>query len=196
MKNSKFILKEGHKKIAITLVVAIFLSVFGFECLNVLAYILTFILLYIYRVPNRYIYSNTESVLAPMDAKIIAIDNKQGKTKIYCQVGLWDSHILRAPVGGEMKIKKYQHGLNLNPNCYKASLLNEQLLIKFDNVKLKVISGFCNSEITYSKNENVTQGEEIGVFIQGLVVLTVKSPEELKLQIGDKVKAGEAIVCY
>ena len=150
--------------------------------------------MFIYRNPSRHIFENSKSILSPIDGKIIAIDCVDGKQKIYCKVNLCNNHILRAPQSGNFKIKKYHHGLNLNPNSYKANILNEQITIKFKNLKLKLISGICNQTIEYSEKTEAMQGENIGLFLDGIAIMTVKENFSLMIDIGDKVTAGQTII--
>jgi phosphatidylserine decarboxylase len=147
-----------------------------------------------YRNNYRHVFSNTQNVLAPIDGTITAIDNTNGKYKIYCKVGLLNNHVLRAPIDAELKIKKFKHGLNLNPNTYKASLYNEQIVLKFDDIKLKIISGLCNSKMKRPKETNVSQGDKIGVFIDGIVIITVSSKNNLLVNIGDKVTSAQTVL--
>jgi len=194
MKKNKLILKEGYKYIAVTFLIAIFLELFISDCLGTIAILIGLLLLYIYRGSNRHIFSNTQSVLSPIDSTVIAVDKAHGKIKIHCQVGLLDNHILRAPIDALMKVKKFKHGLNLNPNSYKASLYNEQVVLKFDDVKLKLISGLCNPKMKRIQEEKVQQGEKISVFIDGLVIITIDEKSDLLVNIGDKLTAGQTIL--
>lgn len=193
MKNN-LILKEGYKNIAIVFLLAIFLNLFISDCLGTIAMVLGICLLYIYRGSNRHIFNNTQSVLAPIDSRVIAIDKVNGKFKIYCKVGLLDNHILRAPIDADLKVKKYRHGLNLNADSYKASLYNEQIVLKFDDIKMKIISGLCNSKITRIQETQVFQGDKITVLLDGMVVITVPETSELLIDIGDKLTAGQSIL--
>ena len=194
MKKNKLILKEGYKYILIVFVIAIFLELFISDCLGTIGILVGVFLLFIYRGSSRHIFSNTQSVLAPIDSTVIAIDKVNGKIKIHCLVGLLNNHILRAPVDAHMKVKKFRHGLNLNPNSHKASLYNEQSVLKFDDIKLKLISGLCNPKMKRIQEENVAQGDKISVFIDGLVIITIEDDHDLLINIGDKLTAGQTIL--
>ncbi|MEA2019813.1 MAG: hypothetical protein U9N59_15385 [Campylobacterota bacterium] len=194
MINTNIILKQGYKPLILLLVLAVILELFISSFFSNIVLILFLFTLSIYRNPYRHIFENSKSLLSPIDGKIIAIDYTNGKQKIYCKVNLCNNHILRAPQNGDIKIKKYQHGLNLNPNSYKANILNEQIVIKFDNLKLKLISGICNRKIEYVDKEYAKQGENIGLFLDGIAVMTVKKEYLLMVKIGDKLIAGQTII--
>jgi len=194
MKKNKLILPEGYKSITITFVIAVSLILFISDCLGYIGIVIGLVLLFIYRDSSRHIFKNTSSVLAPIDATVSAIDHENGKYKIYCKVGLCDNHILRAPIDAEVKVKKYRRGLNLNPNSYKASLYNEQTVLKFSDIKIKLISGLCNHKMKRVKECNVDQGDKISVFLDGLVVITVPENYDLTIKIGEKLTSGQSIL--
>lgn len=194
MKKNKLILQEGYKSITITFVIAIALILFISDCLGYIGLLIGISMLYIYRDTYRHIFKNTQSVLAPIDGTITAIDTVNDKYKIYCKVSLCNNHILRAPTDADLKVKKYRRGLNLNPNSYKASLYNEQIVLKFDDIKIKLISGLCNHKMKRVKEGNVSQGDKISVFLDGLVVITVPKDYDLMINIGDKLTSGQSIL--
>jgi len=194
MKKNKIILPEGYKNILIVFAVSIVLSLFISDFLGNIGFVLGIFLLYIYRDNYRHIFTNTQSVLAPIDSVVTAIDKVNGKYKIYCKVGLLNNHVLRAPIDGEVKVKTHRRGLYLNTNSYKASLYNEQIVLKFDNIKLKLISGLCNAKMKYIKETSVSQGDKISVFLDGMVVITVPKSEKLLIRIGDKLTSGQTIL--
>jgi len=194
MKKNKLILSEGYKTIAITFVISIVLMLFISDCLAYIGIVVGLALIFIYRDTYRHIFKNTQSVLAPIDATITAIDNVNGKYKIYCKVSLCNNHVLRAPIDADVKVKKFRRGLNLNPNSYKASLYNEQTVLKFSDIKIKLISGLCNHKMKRIKECTVSQGDKISVFLDGLVIITVPQENELLINIGDKLTAGQSIL--
>jgi len=191
---NNLILKEGYKGIGIVFAAAVFLEIFISDCLGSIGFLLGVFMIYIYRGTTRHLFLNTQSVLAPIDSVVTAIDHVNGKYKVYCKVGLLDNHIVRAPLSTTMKIKKYKRGLNLNVNSYKASLYNEQVVLKFDDIKVKLISGLCNIKIKRMYESNVSQGDKISVFIDGLVIITISDGNDLLIKIGDKLTAGQTIL--
>ena len=194
MFNSDIILKQGYKPLVLLLILSIVLALFISSFLSNIVLLLILFTLFIYRNPSRHIFENSTSILSPIDAKVIAIDYINGKQKIYCKVNLCNNHIVRAPQSGTIKINKYQHGLNLNPNSYKASILNEQIVIKFNNLKLKLISGVCNHTIEYIDKSDIKQGGKIGLFLEGIAIITLKTSLPLMVKIGDKITAGQTII--
>jgi len=194
MKKSKLILSEGYKKIVITFAISIFLLLFISDCLGYIGLIVGIFMVYIYRDIPRHIFENTQNVLAPIDSVVTAIDTVNDKQKIYCKVNLCNNHVFRAPIAAEVKMKKYMRGLNLDPNSYKASLYNEQMVLKFNDMKIKLISGLCNTKMKRIKEGPISQGEKISVFLDGLVIITVDKNTKLMVNIGDKLTSGQSIL--
>jgi phosphatidylserine decarboxylase len=194
--NNNIILQEGYKSILITLGLSVLASLFICDLLAVIGYIITFILLFAYRNPNINFYNkNDKNILAPIDGKISAIDYSKNKYKIYIDVSLCNTHVLRAPKTAPFKIKSFVNGINLCSNTYKAKLLNTRATLKFDDVKVKLLSGMCNPEITlYDTLGKVESTQAIGVFLHGSVLVEIPKEYELKVNLNDKVKAGQSLL--
>jgi len=191
MNNNKIILKEGYTPIAIAVVVTLFLDIFISDTLANIALIITIFLVIIYRNPNRSSFDITkDNVISPIDGKISAVDIGKHNYKIYIDVNLCNTHQLRAPISGKFKIRNLKKGLNLNSATYKAKLLNSQALLKIKDIKIKLISGICNSDIILYDEKDVAVGESIGVFLNGLVIVEIPKNYKLNISIGDKVYSG------
>lgn len=200
MNNSiSFISNRGTKPILI-LIVLTMISMLISDFLGDLCALLTLFSFYVFRDIKRYIYENKESILSPIDGKIIAIDKIGDKIKIYCKVSLLDTHIIRAPFCGELKVEKYHKGLNLDPNTLKSKILNEQITYKFIsddqkiNLQLKLLSGFCNIGIEKNKDKKISQGDDLSFFIDGMAIITVKKETKLLVNRGDKLSSGQSIL--
>ncbi len=199
MNSISFISNRGVKPIIVLITLTIIFSIIS-DFFGGLFFLLTLFSFYVFRDTKRYIFENSDSVLSPVDGKVIAIDRVDDKVKVYCKVSLCDNHTVRAPFSGEVKVKKYHKGLNLDPNTLKAKTLNEQISYKFisDNkkeyLKLKLISGFFNIGIEKTENKTLLQGDAISFFIDGIAVITVSKESELLVQIGDKISSGQSIL--
>jgi len=189
--SSSIVLESGYKYIAISFVSSLFSFIFICNTLGALLLALTIFIGYIYRNPSKHIYTNSEHILSPINGKVEAIDHTKYTTKIYCKVNLCDTHLVRAPKDGKIDISKIKHGLNLNPYSYKGTLLNEQFEINYDDMKIKFIAGVCNLTSKVTQKKEMTQGEPIAVFTEGIVVITRVKNENFQLKIGDKLAAGE-----
>jgi len=66
--------------------------------------------------------------------------------------------------------------------------------LKFDDIKVKLISGLCNNKIKRIPNRNVIQGEKITVFLDGLVIISIDEKSKLMVNIGDKLISGQTVL--
>ena len=188
--NNQPILKEGFSPIIITLMISLFFSIFISNFLGNVGFIITILFIFIYRNPSRQTMNNKNMILAPIDGKISAIDITKNKYKIYIDVNLCNTHVLRAPIKSKFKIKSFTNGLNLKSSSYKAKLLNTQATLKFDDIKIKLISGICNSNIILYKNDKVEATQDVGIFLNGLVIVELPKTNNLKISLNDKIYAG------
>jgi phosphatidylserine decarboxylase len=198
MNNHGIILQQGYKRVLIAAIIAIFFLVVGCDFMSWVTVFITLFMLFIYRNPNRHIYMNGNKILSPVDGKIEAIDYIDDKVKIYCKVDLLGVHNVKAPIAGKLSIDKFQHGLNLNPNSYKANKLNEQIefIISDDqrSIGLSLISGICNNSLDYLEKSNVEQGDNISLMVDGNAILSIKNNGNLDIKIGDKIVAGQTSI--
>ena len=193
MSNFK-ILKEGYKVIAIAFAIAFFIKFFICDFLGNIAILVALFIVYVYRDDSREVFITQESVLSPIDGKIKAIDYVDGIQKIYCDVNLCDTHVLRAPVDGEYSVESLYHGTKISADMLKAKHLNERATIEFPNLTLNLLSGVCNSKLQIEEKNDVKQGERIGLFFNGLVIIETEKALKLSIKIGDKIKAGQTII--
>ena len=196
MKSNTIVLEQGYKYIAVAFVIALLFDLFISDFIANIGYIITVVLVFVYRGSSRHIYENSSHILAPIDSSVIAIDHlKEEKSyKIYCKVTLCNNDIFYAPTDCSLKIESYKHGLNLNPNSYKASLLNGQIELDCGGIEIKLISGVCNGKIDKFEQKDYKQGEMIGLFFDGLVIITIEEKENLEISIGDKLKGGQTVL--
>ena len=188
--NNQPILKEGFSPIIIVLTISLFFSIFISNFLGNVGFLITILLIFVYRNPSRQTLNNKNMILAPIDGKVSAIDITKNKYKIYINVNLCNTHVLRAPIKSKFKIKSFTNGLNLKSSSYKAKLLNTQATLKFDDIKIKLISGICNSNIILYKNDKVEPTQDIGIFLNGLVIVELPRKSNLKISLNDRIYAG------
>ncbi len=171
------------------------------------------------RDPKRKIPSGN-NIVSPADGKIINIVKiKKGNLKIKKGFGkvlsntltesylisifmsLFNVHINRAPIDGEIPSIKHNKGKFFMAFNVEKSLLNENneiiMKTKIGKIKIIQIAGFLARRIQcfVKKNQKVNKGKKIGRIVIGSQV-TIILPKKVKLliKVGDKVKAGETII--
>ncbi len=163
---------------------------------------------YFFRDPQRKLPLEDHIVLSPADGKIICIENiessqsdSMSSTKLSIFLSIFDVHVNRVPVSGEVTSVNYTPGKFFTAFKQKASHLNERTEIHIKSgetfVKVNQIAGFiarrilCNLRV----GDRVTRGDRLGfirfgsridIFLPDTVNLTVK--------VGQKVKGGETIL--
>lgn len=188
------IAKEGHKSILIAFIAMLVFIILECEVFVFVTFAITGFLLFTYRYKYIDIKSlNKDEIYAPISGKVSAIDVKDFKKSIHIDVGLLDSHILRALESSSVSIE-YKRGLNLSLGSLKARKLNETVIIKSDNLTIQLISSICNNSIEVSSKKRYEKGEKIGVFIHGKVIVTLPSNTITDLKIGQELKDGMTVI--
>ncbi|WP_375722893.1 hypothetical protein LXN10_10015 [Arcobacter sp. KX21116] len=189
---NNFVAKEGRVYIYISFAIFVFSYLFICDTLAFITFVITLFLIFIYR-NNLKIKVKVDSLVSPISGEIIAIDKLNSQNIVYVNVGILDSHILIAPKDSLFKEEFHRNGLNFCTNSYKAKELNEKRVLKFDDIRLELISGRFNISHEFNNVGNVKQYDKIGVFINGIVKIYIPSSYPLNLKFAQKLKVGEVL---
>ena len=206
---TEIILKEGYPFIFISgilFLISLFFKFALFSQLLLLAVFLFFV--YFFRNPERIPEDESEgAIISPSDGEIIEIIQTKAPIvnkemiKISIRLSLFDVHIQRSPIKGEIKAKEYIHGMFLSLNSNKASELNEQNRVLFKNsseIVVNQIAGFITRRIVdFEKFGSIKLGERYGMIMFGSQVdLYVPKSAKIKITEFQKVKAGESLIGF
>ena len=210
--------KEGHPSILITLfvVVALFLGAEYITSNQIIQYIiygvalfLLVIILQFFRNPKRYTAQNENHIIAPVDGKVVVIEEvfeKEYFNDKRLQVSIFMSpinvHVTRYALSGLVKFSKYHPGKFLVAWHPKASEENERTTIVVENetfgeVLYRQIAGALAKRIVnYAKEgTQVVQGTDAGFIKFGSRVdIFLPLDTKLDIKLNDVVKGGETIV--
>ena len=189
---NSFILPEGKRYILISFIATIIAWFFICDTLAFLLFLLTLGFIYVYR-NNEVTKAKVENYVSPIDGEVFAIDKKSKKTNIYVNVSLCNSHSVIAPINCKYKVKSLVHGLNLSGFTFKSKLLNTKKVVKFDKLKLELISGRFNIEHDFKASKEVEQYEKVGIFLNGVAIISVPKDVILNIKLQDKIKAGQVL---
>ena len=206
---TEIILKEGYPFILASSIFAVISLLFLGKFCIILAFLLLFFFLYFFRNPERIPEDSSKGVIiSPSDGTILSITEdispitKEESLKISIRLSIFDVHIQRSPFQGEIKAKEYIHGEFLSLNNEKASELNEQNRVLFENEESKIvvnqIAGFITRRIVMFRDlGSVKLGERYGMIMFGSQV-DVYLPKTINLKVSEfqKVKAGESVIGY
>ena len=197
-----------HKEVSAALIILFLLVVFFYfiyKPLFILSLILLIFTFYFFRDPERVVPIGDDILVSPADGLITNItETKEGK-KTYIKVSIFLSifnvHIQRLPITGELTKVDYIEGKFINATLDKASDENERLKITIKNgnnlIYVTQIAGLIARRIVnYVKpNENINQGERYGIIKFGSRV-DIEFPNSFKLLVneGQQCIGGETII--
>lgn len=211
--------KEGRRILFVTVLVLVATNIILFHynasrlfnqifagC-SALAFLL---LLQFFRSPFRRHFTNEDLLMAPADGKVVVIEEVHEPEyfgDMRRQISIFMSpinvHITRNPVSGMVKYFKYHPGNYLVAWHPKSSTQNERTTVVVESesgplVLFRQIAGAMARRIVWYVNEGdeVNQGDEFGFIKFGSRVdLFVPLDAEVKVELGQKVKGGETVIC-
>ena len=206
-----FIHPEGWKFAAIFFVISVSVYPF-FITLSVIGFMLTIFTLWFFRDPERNTPQDSNLIISSADGKVCLIDEAyppeelpiepQKMKRICVFMNVFNVHVNRSPVQGNVDHIVYKEGKFLNAILDKASDKNERssLVLNTQNgTKIIVvqIAGLIARRILsfISPNMPLKQGERFGLIRFGSrvdIYLPLDAVEKCK--VGDKVVAGESIL--
>lgn len=210
--------KEGFKIILIatfTLAIGVILleNLISVDWLNkLLAFTLLIfyiLILQFFRNPKRNTILNDNTVIAPVDGKVVVIEEvfeseyfKDKRIQISIFMSPLNVHVTRYPISGNITFSKYHPGKYLVAWHPKASEENERTTIVIDNnvigkILYRQIAGAVARRIVnYAKiNNQVIQGEDAGFIKFGSRVdLFLPLNAKINVELNDKVKGGEQVI--
>jgi phosphatidylserine decarboxylase len=209
--------REGRTIILITffLVAAIVLLAHFFighptlkMIIQLVSLVILILILQFFRNPKRRANKNFNEILAPVDGKVVAIEQVFEKEYFQAerkQVSIFMSpinvHVTRYPASGLVKYSKYHPGKYLFAWHPKSSEENERTTVvvgtpKFGDVLYRQIAGaMARRIVNYAEvNESVQQGEDSGFIKFGSRVdLFLPLDARIAVKLNQKVKG--AITC-
>ena len=210
-KRRSYIHPEGFKFAAISLSLSIILTTVS-QIISVIFFVLTFFILWFFRDPKRNKPQDSNLIISSADGKVCLIDEayppqetplKEEKMKRICVfMNVFNVHVNRSPVQGEVQNIIYKKGQFLNASLDKASEKNERnsLVIKTENgtqfVVVQIAGLIARRILSFiSPADRLSQGERFGLIRFGSrvdIYLPLDAIEKCK--VGDKVVAGESIL--
>ncbi len=171
--------------------------------------VLFLLVLQFFRNPRIISVQNESHVLAPADGKVVVIEEvsedeyfKSKKTQVSIFMSPINIHVNRNPVSGLVSYFKYHPGKYMVAWHPKSSTENERttVVVRMKNdleVMFRQIAGAVARRIKFYVNEgdSVEQGNEFGFIKFGSRVdVLLPSEFEIKVQIGDRTKAGKTVI--
>ena len=197
-----------HKEISAALIILFLLVIFFYFIYKPLFLIFLILLIftfYFFRDPERVVPLGDDILVSPADGLITNISEyKEGKksyTKVSIFLSVFNVHIQRLPLSGQITKIDYIEGKFINATLDKASEENERLRLTLKSgsnvIYITQIAGLIARRIIcYLKtNERVNQGERYGIIKFGSRVdIEFPNSYNLMVNIGQQCIGGETII--
>lgn len=199
---------EGYPYIASFSIITIFVFLIGNVWTAILPFLLTLFMFFFFRDPERKIPEGEGIFVSPADGKVILVRDilesehlKKNVKQISIFMSPFNVHVNRAPCEGKIKEVKHNKGRFLAAYKDDSSLKNENVAMvletKYGDILVRQVAGYiarravCRVKVSNS----LKRGERYGIikFSSRLDVYLPKDVE-IKVSLGDKVKAGETII--
>jgi phosphatidylserine decarboxylase len=197
--------RDGYYYALASMAVALLLGWLALPLLAVVPLLLGAFCLWFFRDPERQIPSDPGAIVSPADGKVTDVSptqvNGQACTRISIFLNVFNVHVNRSPIAGEVTDVIYKRGKFGNAMGTVSSEENEQNSIAVSGesgtVVFKQIAGLiarriiCNIRV----GDTVARGERIGLIKFGSRVdVLFASNAEVRVKVGDQVVGGESIL--
>jgi phosphatidylserine decarboxylase len=210
--------KEGYKIMVVIALLLIAINIVSVSFINtywikfailVVSVILFLLIVQFFRNPKRDTQLNNAHIVAPVDGKVVAIEEvfekeyfKEKRLQISIFMSPINVHVTRHPVGGKVKYSKYHPGIFLVAWHPKSSEENERITVVVENevageILYRQIAGAMAKRIVnYAEvGTEVVQGSDSGFIKFGSrvdVFLPLNTP--LLVDLNQKVKGGLSVI--
>ncbi len=202
----------------ITAIILIAINIITYNLINVywikfailvVSILFFFLIIQFFRNPKRTTSFNNEHIIAPVDGKVVAIEEvyekeyfKDNRLQISIFMSPINVHVTRHPVGGKVTYSKYHPGKFLVAWHPKSSEENERTTVVVKNetageILYRQIAGALAKRIVnYAEvDSEVVQGSDSGFIKFGSRVdVFVPIGTKLKVEINQKVKGGVSVI--
>jgi phosphatidylserine decarboxylase len=162
-----------------------------------------------FRDPERDIPADPKALVSPADGKVVEVKTANEAhflggeaTMVAIFLSVFDVHVQRAPIEGEIKLVKYNPGKFLDARNPECALVNENRVVGIESadgfrVTVRQVAGLIARRIVGWTDEGarLAKGERIGMIRFGSrVELFVPLDTEIVTKVGDYAKGGETIL--
>ena len=202
------IVREGYKFIGAALVLAVIFGYFAHPYAALPFVVLACYFAYFFRSPTRTIAENEHHILSPADGTVteissVGVDDFVGEpcNKIVIFMSVFNVHVNRSPINGEIKLQKYYCGRFRPAYKDEVGFENEHHLIGIDRgdlrITVKQIAGILARRIVswVTLDDRMKQGDIYGMIRFGSC-LEIVMPERAQILVreGEKVQGGRTVL--
>jgi phosphatidylserine decarboxylase len=195
-------IRDAYKFIVPLLAAGILLYLAGFPYPALPFIVLALFTAFFFRNPARKIPEGKNLIVSPADGKVVKISKAEnGEQSISIFLSIFNVHVNRSPISGEMKTLEYVRGKFKAAFDEEASRVNEQNIITLDGgdiqVTFKQIAGLIARRVVCWKRpgDRLKKGEVVGLIRFGSRTdVILPAGVDIKVRVGDKVHGGSSIL--
>lgn len=161
--------------------------------------------LWFFRDPQRQIPKGAGLIVSPADGLVtetVRIDTAHGpRQRVSIFLNVFDVHVNRSPIAGEVTSVRYQRGKFLNAMNEESAERNEQNIVTVQGegmeIVFKQIAGLIARRIIFNHREGdrVERGQRVGLIKFGSRTdIILPAEAEILVKTGQRVKGGASII--
>lgn len=198
--------RDGIIYVTLPVIALVIAAIFGYWYVALGFALAAAFMAFFFRDPRRAVPSESDIIVSPADGRVtrverLAPDDPQSGTIVSIFLSVFDVHINRAPIAGEITDVTYTKGRFVIATRADASLVNEQnaLTIRNERVTIicKQIAGVLARRIVCWKRagDSLALGERFGLIkFSSRTDLILPSSVEIEVEVGDRVKGGLTVI--
>lgn len=198
--------KDGLPFVLFPLTLAVLAFAFGHWYVGAPLLALALFMAYFFRDPNRVAPLDEDLVVSPADGRVTRVgtldpDDPDSPTIVSIFLSVFDVHVNRAPIAGEVTDVAYTRGRFVIATREDASLVNEQNSLTIRGARMSVvckqIAGVLARRIVCWKRvgDRVSLGERFGLIkFSSRTDLILPAEVEVAAKVGDRVRGGISII--
>ncbi|MEJ7577877.1 MAG: phosphatidylserine decarboxylase family protein [Pyrinomonadaceae bacterium] len=198
--------RDGIPFVLAPLILAIILLATGYWALAAILGFIAAFMAFFFRDPRRTMPTDTRLVVSPADGRVTRVErldpnDAQSPTIVSIFLSVFDVHINRAPIAGEITNVSYTKGRFVIATRADASIVNEQNALTISNERITVvckqIAGVLARRIVCWKKagDQLALGERFGLIKFSSRTDLVLPPEvEVAVRTGERVRGGVSVI--
>ncbi|MBK5192141.1 MAG: phosphatidylserine decarboxylase family protein [Flavobacteriaceae bacterium] len=210
--------KEGYKIILFTAIILIAVNTMTYLYINTywvkfsilaISIVIFLLILQFFRNPKRLVQMNNVQILAPVDGKVVVIEEvfekeyfKDKRLQVSIFMSPINVHVTRYPIGGTVKYSKYHPGKFLVAWHPKSSEENERTTVVVENPVIgevlyrQVAGAMAKRIVNYAEEgQEVLQGSDSGFIKFGSRVdVFLPLNTNITVKLNDKVIGGKSVI--
>jgi phosphatidylserine decarboxylase len=199
--------KAGVKYLIYTFTAFVVFQVFDLEFLAFVTFVMFFLLMYLFRNPERELPSFAKgSVVAPVDGllvSVVEIDDADFAYKIEIESNYSNVGVLRVPMNASVISCDLYKGTRLSRNSALSKDTNEYAELNLEDEQgnvLKIVhrlkQSFHDIELDIIKAQKLRQATRYGFAQNSISYVYIPKNFRLNVSVGNELKASETLLGY